>query len=663
MIAEMAKVHIALPLAQADELYTWLQEREIIEVTKLARTANNDAAGSWDLQLAQIQFALEFISRVREELTIETPRPLRELFAGKPTATLARLEQSLGGLGLKQLLKNMHSLSDQLGAFVAQQEKAREIERSLHPWQDLSVTGVELAGTPNVRHALITVSVQEEMLVKRKLLAIDDLALQEVGRTVTKKQGQVFWEVVVLRMSVAKLDAILAETNAEAVQLPVPGGQTVAQYAQALRTQIVELKQQYRQTLNEAKQYLKMERELKFSYDALLHRQERDRARRLAAHLTHAEVLAGWVPKYKLAELGDELARTFPTAALEEVAVAANETPPTHLKNSVLMQPFEAVTNIFGQPKYTEIDPSGPLSLFFLIAFGLALTDAGYGIVMMIVMWAAERFFRLTRPLRNMVRLLFYAGASTIVFGALSGGWFGMNIEALPGEVGDILLSLKVIDPISEPLVLLVVALAFGIVQLLFAWSVRGYDHLRKGDIAGLLFDDLGWIAMVVTLLLWAGARQELLPVGWEKPLWLSVLAVGGVLILTQGRSYKNPLLKVGGGLLSLYGLVNFLSDTLSYSRLLALGLATGIIALVVNLIGTMVVAAVPIPLVGWLLAAAVLLIGHTFNLLINTLGAFIHSGRLQFVEFFPKFIMGGGRPYHPLGWVGKYVANPREFS
>ena len=173
-------------------------------------------------------------------------------------------------------------------------------------------------------------------------------------------------------------------------------------------------------------------------------------------------------------------------------------------------------------------------------------------------------------------------------------------------------------------------------------------------------FDDIAWIAIVVFLLLWVAAGQGIIPAHLERGFWILTLASAIVLVLTQGREHKNILLKIGAGVLSLYGLIGFLSDMLSYSRLLALGLATGIIGLVVNLIASMVTEM--IPGVGWILAVFVLLGGHTFNLAINALGAFIHSGRLQFVEFFPKFIEGGGVPYKPFGRVSQYVDNPNDF-
>jgi len=339
----------------------------------------------------------------------------------------------------------------------------------------------------------------------------------------------------------------------------------------------------------------------------------------------------------------------------------AVQDPPVAFQNTAFITPFEAVTDIFGKPKYDELDPTPVLSIFFLVAFGLALTDAGYGLVMMAVTFAAERFFNLKLPMRKMVRLLFYAGFSTTILGALTGGWFGLVLEDLPpNALVNALLKIKLLDPLSSPITLLMVAFTLGVVQLLFAWGVNAYDLWNKGDKSSALLDAVAWITMVMSVLVWTAGKQGVIPahIG-ELALWF-MAANALVLIASQGREHKNPLLRLGSGVLSLYGLVSFLSDVLSYSRLLALGLATGIIGLVVNLIAGMVTEMIPV--VGVVIAIVVLLGGHLFNLGINTLGAFIHAGRLQFVEFFPKFMEGGGVPFKPLGRVSKYVDNPRDF-
>lgn len=659
----MLKVQIGVKADLEEKLLQWLQEHEILHVTETKMCVEVDNVDAKiDYQLARLQFALEFIERIKKELHLLEKKSFRNMFAGKPTASLLRLEQVLKSLKVDVLLNDVHERSDELSDIKAQRQELED-ERSIYwPWRALEITGGDIRGVDNVRHALIKVSLQESLLVKKRLQDIKTLVLHEIGRAAEKKQGLIYLEVIVHRSEEKELDNVLAKTNADLVSFNLPMELSIIKHIESIDNQLKKLGIREQGLLKKAKRFIKLERQLKFAYDALLHHKERAKTAQKLARLPLAVVISGWLPRHLLPVFERELAEEFESACVEEVEYEKNEVPPVMFKNSKAMRPFEAVTDIYGKPKYSELDPSPVLSLFFLVAFGLALTDAGYGIVMMLLMWAAEKFFKLKKGMRKMVRLLFYAGLSTLIFGALTGGWFGISLEKLPpSEVRDLLLSVKIIDPISQTMTLLVVAFAVGVVQLLFAWGVRGYDHWRQKRYFEVIVDDAAWITMIMLILLWAGSSRGLLPESLTGPFLWALMVNAGVLILTQGRAYKNPVLKIAGGVLSLYGLISFLSDTLSYSRLLALGLATGIIALVVNLIGSMVVDMVPV--VGWLLAGIVLLFGHIFNLGINALGAFIHSGRLQFVEFFPKFMEGGGQAYKPFGRVSRYVDNPNEFK
>lgn len=669
MIAAMAKVQVAVARTHDGAVLRWLQERGVLHLTPvttaaadISQTSPDEAVAPYKLQLATIQFALEFIDRVRGELHARRRQGLRYVFVRRPSATLKELEAVLQRLDVPAVVDEIRVANDTLTDLAASSRAAGDDFRQLTPWRELSHTGAELAGTAAVRHALVAVSLPEEPLFRQALSPARTAAVQLISSAAEKKKDDTSYLMVVIHRSESPvLDGALAATGAEEVILSVPNNVSVAVHAARLEQRVKADEASYREMLRAAQRFLKLEPDLQFAYDALLHRQERAAARQLARYLPLSVVLEGWAPRAQLDGLTADFQRAFPAGAIAEVPAGPRDEPPVLFRNSRLLSPFETVTNIYGRPRYEELDPTPYLSLFFLLAFGLALTDAGYGLVMMGMTWMAERFFHLKREMRKMVRLLFYGGAATVVLGALTGGWFGVVLEDLPpGVVREGLLAVKLIDPVTSPLVVLGVAFGIGVVQLLAAWVVRGYDHYRKGQYLALVFDDIAWVTMVLSVLLWqASVRGFWLP-SIAGTLSGVVVINAAVLVLTQGRSYKNPLLKLGAGLLSLYGLVGFLSDVLSYSRLLALGLATGIIALVVNLLGSMI--AESVPYLGWLLAAAVLVVGHVFNLGINALGAFIHSGRLQFVEFFPKFIEGGGAPFRPLGRVSRYVDNPQEF-
>ncbi len=163
--------------------------------------------------------------------------------------------------------------------------------------------------------------------------------------------------------------------------------------------------------------------------------------------------------------------------------------------------------------------------------------------------------------------------------------------------------------------------------------------------------DHLSWFVFLVAIVLYIVGIAAL-------PLLASValpVVIGSAIFLvaTQGRHQKNPIMKFLSGLMSLYGLVSYLGDTLSYSRLFALGLSSTIIAILARTLGSLFGG---YPYIGWLLALMVALVFHIFNLLMSGLGAFVHSARLQYVEFFNKFYEDGGKNFKPFGYKTKYV-------
>ena len=189
----------------------------------------------------------------------------------------------------------------------------------------------------------------------------------------------------------------------------------------------------------------------------------------------------------------------------------------------------------------------------------------------------------------------------------------------------------------------LVVSIAIGAVHLFAGLAVQFYVLWRKGDRVSAVCDAGSW------MLLFLGVGISFL---WLYP-GLAVLGLGVLmLICTQGRHEKNIVMKVIKGVGSLYNLVNYVSDLLSYSRILSLGLASAVIASVFNIIGTMFGPSV----IGILLLVIVGTIGHGMNLAINLLGSFVHTSRLQYIEFFGKFYEDGGRPFTPLTPKTKYI-------
>ncbi|GAG07862.1 unnamed protein product, partial [marine sediment metagenome] len=257
---------------------------------------------------------------------------------------------------------------------------------------------------------------------------------------------------------------------------------------------------------------------------------------------------------------------------------------------------------------------------------------------------------------KKLIRLIFFGGIMSFFVGGLVGGWFGIALEELPASVGwlkFLLLKVRLVDPMKNLLGMLVFSLALGTVHVLFGIFLDMVAKIREKDYVGAVFDDALWIYFILVLIFFGMAKAGGISLA-GGPLINYFLFTGvGLLVLTQGRKQKNIFMKVGAGVLSLYNVISYLGNILSYSRLLALGLTTAGIAMALNTIALM---ARNVPLIGYLLMAIILVFGHLFNLAISVLGAFIHSARLQYVEFYQHFFKGGGRVFKPFKIETEYV-------
>ena len=334
------------------------------------------------------------------------------------------------------------------------------------------------------------------------------------------------------------------------------------------------------------------------------------------------------------------------------------DVPPVLLKNNGFASNFEWVLGMYSYPLYGKFDPTFIMSIFYFIIFGIMFADVGYGLIMTVACFAAVKLLKLSKGLERSLKMFGYCGISCIIFGALFGSYFGdlpikfmqsmlgipaeqlPNLALIRGESATLAL---LFDPLQNPMGFLIFSLAAGAVHLVAGMAVKFVLLCKEGNVLDAIFD-IGsyWI-------LFAGIG--LLLVIPSVGMWV---AIGGaaLIVLTHGRKEKNIFGKLTKGLLGLYDLINYASDLLSYSRILALGLAAGIIAQVINILGTMMGPTV----VGFIVFVLVFIIGHLLNLAINVLGTFVHASRLQYIEFFGKFYEDGGVAFEPTLASEKYT-------
>ncbi len=381
------------------------------------------------------------------------------------------------------------------------------------------------------------------------------------------------------------------------------------------------------------------------------------------AQTRHVFVAEGYAPAPDAAALQNELREKF-FAAVELIRPdPKGEQPPVELRNGGFSAPMEGVLASYSFPGRGEFDPSFMMALFYYFLFGMMLSDAGYGLLIVLVCGVLlAKFKNMDKGLKKSLTMFFFSGISTVFWGILYGSWFGDAPDVIAHTFlhSDFTLKPLWVNPINCPMQMLMFCLLIGLIHLFAGLACKAYLLIRQKDGMALLADVVSWYLLVGGLILFALASPAFIKVvqlGFVLPAAVGAagkwLAIAGALLvlLFAGREAKNPLMRLVKGLYALYGSTSWLGDLLSYSRLLALGLATGVIGQVVNQMASM---GGDTPL-GIVLFIVVFLVGHALNIAINLLGAYVHTNRLQFVEFFGKFYEGGGQPFEPLAAHTKY--------
>ena len=389
-----------------------------------------------------------------------------------------------------------------------------------------------------------------------------------------------------------------------------------------------------------------------------------DGARRQAA--AHSEtlqgrwvhVLTGYCRARDLDRIEKTLQKEVPEAAVMSEDPAVDDDVPISITLPKLVRPVYMLISLFGLPPYSAFDASPFIILPFYLFFGICFGDVGYGLMLIALGWYLSRKTKAYEGVHNFSQLLYFAGFSTVIFGALLGSWFGDLYDPKYLGADNLMFKAKtatmVLDPLQDPVTMLLVALGIGVCNQLYGVVLKMHGALKSGDWQAAAFDGLLWLVTLPGLVLLIG--NFLGGLGTASALAGKALFLVGAagLLLTQGRGETGVVLKGVNGLVSIYGILGsygcaaFIGDTLSYCRLLALGLTTSIVAMCVNMIGGLVLG---IPYVGVVLFVIVLVAGHSFNFAISLLGAFVHSMRLIFVELFGRFYSGGSREFRPLGF------------
>lgn len=353
-------------------------------------------------------------------------------------------------------------------------------------------------------------------------------------------------------------------------------------------------------------------------------------------------IFEGWIPERNRKEVEEGIKKVCKDCIhIEFEEPEENDKVPVLLKNSKILKPFEMLTDMYSTPSHAEADPTTILSISLVIFAGLMLTDFVYGLLFLafgIYLWKRAPAYQ--ESAISLGKIVVALGASTMFFGVLTGSYLGDLPQYIFGLSPE-KLALWV-DPLTNPLAILSFALIVGLIHLNIGLLIGIYNNMLKKKYRSIISEQIIWFMLQAAAFVLIGGM-----------LGITEFSLTAQYIAYALTGISLAILLKANGIIGLFDITGFLGDFISYSRLLALALATGGIAMTFNLLAGMVWG---VPYIGFILGILIFIVGHIFSFALNALGAFIHGIRLHYVEFFSKFYEGGGNKFEPFKLTRRFT-------
>ncbi|MFQ5841252.1 MAG: V-type ATP synthase subunit I [Thermodesulfobacteriota bacterium] len=600
-----------------------------------------------ETRISDIQSAINYLSKFKENRGL-----VSGILSPKIILSPEQYRRVVDDFDEVTIVEQCRDLEREKNDLFSEIGRVESLMDQLKPWIDSDIPFEDLAPTEYTTSllGLLPPKMLPELMEKA-------LSLTETFEVVTVHQGKEGTYLVVIFHNAfqQQLLDLLKSLGFEETTFQDLKGTPRELYQRGL-SRIRELRQMIHTIEGKSRELFHNRQKLQILYDHLSDQLQRKRVESFFGQTNETFIIEGWIPGGRFPSFRDQLNEEFKELALVEVEQTDGETPPICLENPKPIRPFEVITELYGMPNSREFDPSPFLAPFFFIFFGLCLTDAAYGIILTSTLFFFLRRYRATLGRLKLLWVLLFGGISAILMGAITGGWFGDLVVYLPPSL-DFLKrgreGLMLFNPMDQVMIFLLIALILGFIQICFGLVIKMVRNIRDGDWVEALCSPLAWLILINSIVLAFLGHGGILP-PFLKIIGMALAILSSLtIVLFTDRSTPNRILRIGWGVFELYGITSYLGDVLSYLRLFALGLATAVIAMVVNFLGNIVLAW---PYVGWAIFILIFTVGHLFNIVINGLGAFVHTLRLQYVEFLPKFFQGGGKPFRPFQKSPQYT-------
>ncbi|MGL4677090.1 MAG: V-type ATP synthase subunit I [Brevinema sp.] len=664
-ISKMKKLTFAVINSLRDQLLKELQALSAVHVDSLIEDEITES--SWYEGLNTVSMDVSMLEEQRKELSNALSRitDLFDIAAPSFEITTSDMMQHVSHkYNLADLTQQLHKLDNQTKENEALIHNAKLELDQVQRWSSTIDSMSPIHGTNSVIRGLAGhISESVFFNLSAELEDITDLAEIIVCWVQDK---EVYCYVIADTSVWEEVSAVLRNFSFNTIQITRRTG-LINDIIYSLQSEIQQAQIQYDLALKEWEHFSHKLNDLALLHDILEIQIQQTRASALGVATGEVSFFRAWVPEDYMPKVEAILSIYHKSIDISIEDPSEEEYPfvPVLLKNNALTRPFSALTTMYGTPMYGRtVDPTPHLSVFYFIFYGICLGDALYGAVLAIFSLLMMFKNRANSGMSNFFALLAWSGFSAVIAGVIFGSYAGdlftkyIPIPFLKN------ISFSFSDGMGffdKPLFVLFVSLLLGAVQLWYGQWIKFFVALKNDGIEAI-FNQLPWLILLAGFFAWAifawiAGLAGLNLVSQETiAIFFLLIKIGsGLVILNNVRiGFQKGLVSglVGplAGAWELYGISGYLSNLLSYARLLALGLSSGIIANVFNDLGSGVIEGLfSISPILSVFGIMLLLSLHIFNLVLGGFGAFVHALRLQFVEFFGQFIEGGGKDFAPL--------------
>lgn len=579
------------------------------------------------------------------------------MFSGREILSLADYESRVARID--ETLATVNKLNDLAKKQAELQSEIPKLEdqiEALTPWMALDIP-LDFDGTENTKTFIGSFPGESNIVEIENAIEAETEGLTGVQiDVVSQSKEQMCVAVYCLKKDAEAVEEALRRHG---FARPVVSGAVPTEQKETMTARRAEAEAEIAKVAQEIDSYYGSREDIKFCIDYFRLRADKYEVISSIPQSKRTFLVNGFIAAEDAKSLEAQLTANYDCTVEFEDCAKDDPTVPVKFKNNAYSAPLEGVIKGYALPGIGEIDPSMVAAVFYYALFGMMLSDAGYGCIIFFGCIFLLNKYKNTMEdgMRKTLRMFRNCGLATIIWGFIFGSFFGDTINVVASHFfnrPDIGVKALWVVPVEKPVAVLALAFVIGIVHLFTGLLMNGYQSLKQGKIMDAVCDCgfwFCWVGGAIIFLLGTEMIRGMFNIQWMLPPAIKTLSIAMMIIglvgilLFEGRTSKNPVKRILKGVYGIYNTTGWLSDVLSYSRLLALGLATSVIASVFNQIGTLAGKGV----FGAIFFIVLFIIGHTLNILINALGAYVHTNRLTYAEFFGKFYNGGGEEFHPF--------------